>query len=130
MSMVAIGLFALGVLRPTTLGFLALLALIGVGLGCFTPPNNASIMGSVPEHQAGLASGVLNMTRGMGTALGLALSALVFDLAGGTSPARLTVDHAFSVTAWFLAAAAAVAAVVAVTGEQGPLSQSALAAAE
>jgi uncharacterized membrane protein len=66
----------------------------------------------------------------MGTALGLALSALVFDLAGGTSPARLTVDHAFSVTAWFLAAAAAVAAVVAVTGEQGPLSQSALAAAE
>ena len=130
MSMVAIGLFALGALRPTTLGFLGLLGLIGVGLGCFTPPNNASIMGSVPEHQAGVASGVLNMTRGMGTALGLALSALVFDLAGGTSPASLTVDHAFSVTAWFLAGAAALAAVVAVTAEQGPLSQSVLAAAE
>ena len=82
----AIGLFALGALRPTTPGFLALLALVGVGLGCFTPPNNASIMGSVPEQQSGLASGVLNMTRGMGTALGLALTALVFDLAGGTSP--------------------------------------------
>ena len=130
MSMVAIGLFALGALRPTTLGFLGLLALIGVGLGCFTPPNNASIMGSVPEHQAGLASGVLNMTRGMGTALGLALSALVFDLAGGTSPASPTVDHAFSVTAWFLAGAAALAALVAATGEQGPLSQSVLATAE
>jgi MFS family permease len=88
MSMVAIGLFALGAMRPTTLGFLGLLALIGVGLCCFTPPNNASIMGSVPDHQAGLASGVLNMTRGMGTALGLALSALVFDLAGGSLPAR------------------------------------------
>ena len=130
MSMVAIGLFALGALRPTTLGFLGLLALIGVGLGCFTPPNNASIMGSVPEHQAGLASGVLNMTRGMGTALGLALSALVFDLAGGTSPVSLTVDRAFSVTAWFLAGAAALAALVAARGEQGPLSQSVLATAE
>ena len=130
MSMVAIGLCALGALRPTTLGFLGLLALIGVGLGCFTPPNNASIMGSVPEHQAGLASGVLNMTRGTGTALGLALSALVFDLAGGTSPASLTVGNAFSVTAWFLAGAAVLAALVAATGGQGPLSRSVLAAAE
>ena len=87
-------------------------------------------MGSVPEHQAGLASGVLNMTRGMGTALGLALAALVFDLAGGTSPSPLRVDHAFSVTSWFLAGAAALAAVVAVTGEQGPLSQSVFASVE
>jgi hypothetical protein len=87
-------------------------------------------MGSVPDHQAGLASGVLNMTRGIGTALGLALSALVFDLAGGTSPARLTVDHAFSVTVWFLTVAAVLAALVAATGGQGPVSQSILAAAE
>ena len=85
MSLVVIGLFGFGALRPATPGFLALLALIGAGLGCFTPPNNAAIMGSVPDHQSGLASGVLNMTRGMGTALGLALTALVFGLAGGTS---------------------------------------------
>jgi EmrB/QacA subfamily drug resistance transporter len=130
MSLVTIGLFALGGLRPTTLGFVALLAVIGVGLGCFTPPNNASIMGSVPENQAGLASGVLNMTRGMGTALGLALSGLVFDLAGGSSAVRLSVDHAFSVTAWFLAGTAAVAALVAATGERGSLSQSVFATVE
>ena len=48
MSLVTIGLFALGALRPSTLGFLGFLALIGAGLGCFTPPNNAAIMGSVP----------------------------------------------------------------------------------
>ena len=124
------GLFALGALRPPTLGFLVLLAVIGIGLGCFTPPNNASIMGSVPDRQAGLASGVLNMTRGMGTALGLALSALVFDLAGGSSPVRLSVDHAFSVTAWFLAGAAAVATLVAATGERGSLSRCVLAVVE
>jgi hypothetical protein len=63
-------------------------------------------MGSVPGHQSGLASGVLNMTRGMGTALGLALTALVFDLAGGTSAAHSTVDHAFTLAAFFLGAAA------------------------
>ncbi len=130
MSLVATGLFALGALRPTTPGFLALLALIGIGLGCFTPPNNAAIMGSVPEHQSGLASGVLNMTRGMGTALGLALTGLVFDLSGGTSSTRLTVDRAFSLTAFFLAAAATAAALLSVTGERGPLSRSVLAAAE
>ncbi len=130
MSLVAIGLFTLGALRPTTPGFLALLALIGIGLGCFTPPNNASIMGSVPEQQSGLASGILNMTRGMGTALGLALTGFVFDLAGGTSPTRLTVDHAFSLTASFLGAAAAAAVLLSATGERGPLSRSVLAAVE
>jgi EmrB/QacA subfamily drug resistance transporter len=130
MSLVAIGLFALGALRPSTLGFLGLLALIGAGLGCFTPPNNAAIMGSVPHHQSGLASGVLNMTRGMGTALGLALTGLVFDLAGGTSAVHLTVDHAFSLTASFLGVAATLAVFLSAIGERGPLSRSALTAME
>ncbi len=87
-------------------------------------------MGSVPEQQSGLASGVLNMTRGMGTALGLALTGLVFDLAGGTSVTRLTVDHAFSVTAWFLGTVATAAALLSAAGERGPLSRSALAVVE
>ena len=130
MSLVAIGLFALGALRPATLGCLGLLALIGVGLGCFTPSNNAAIMGSVPDHQSGLASGVLNMTRGMGTALGLALTALVFDLAGGTSSPQITVDHAFSLSALFLGVAAAGAVLLSAIGERGPLGRSVLTAVE
>ena len=124
MSLVAIALFALGALRPTTPGFLALLALVGIGLGCFTPPNNAAIMGSVREQQSGVASGVLNMTRGMGTALGLALTGLVFDLAGGTSFSPDTVDHAFSLAALFLVGAATVAALLSAIGERGSLSRS------
>jgi MFS family permease len=130
MSLVAIALLALGALRPATPGFLALLALIGIGLGCFTPPNNAAIMGSVPGQQSGVASGVLNMTRGMGTALGLALTGLVFDLAGGTSPARLSVDAAFSLTAFFLGGAAMAAVLLSVIGGSGQLSRSALARVE
>ena len=59
------------------------------------------------------------MTR-YGTALGLALTGLMFDVAGGTSPTRLTVDHACSLTAWCLGAAAATAALLSATGKRGP----------
>ncbi len=52
-------------------------------MGLFTSPNNASIMGAAPAHQAGMASGVLNMTRGMGTGMGLALTGAIFTVTGG-----------------------------------------------
>jgi len=123
MALVAGSLLAVGALRPPTSIFLLLLTVAGAGLGLFTPPNNAAIMGSVPSQQSGLASGVLNMTRGMGTALGLALTGLVFDLSGGRSLASPAVDHAFSLTALFLAAVAAIAGAVAGLREGGPLAR-------
>ena len=113
MATVAGALAVLGALRPSTPVFLVLLAVVGIGLGLFTPPNNAAIMGSVPQAQSGLASGVLNMTRGMGTALGLALTGLVFDISGGRSSASSSVAHAFTVTALFLAVLAVVAGIIA-----------------
>jgi MFS family permease len=116
---VVVGLVALAVLRPPTLVFVALLSTVGIGLGMFTSPNNAAIMGCVPRQQSGLASGILNMTRGMGTALGLALTALVFDLAGAKSPS--SVDHAFSVTTLFLAVVSLLAALLAGLRGDGPL---------
>ena len=78
-------------------------------------------MGSVPQAQSGLASGVLNMTRGMGTALGLALTGLVFDVAGGRSSASSMVAHAFTVTALFLAALAMVAGIISGLRDAGPM---------
>jgi hypothetical protein len=78
----------------------------------------------VPRNQSGLASGVLNMTRGMGTALGLALTGLVFDIAGGRSAGSLQVGHAFTAAALFLAALAIVAGVIAGVRECGPLERS------
>ena len=122
MAAVAGGLIALGVFRPATGPFLMLLAVVGVGMGAFTPPNNAAIMGSAPPDQAGVASGVLNMTRGMGTSLGLAVTGLVFDQAGGGSSSSGAVGHAFSVTSLALAGVALVAGVVAGVREGGPLS--------
>lgn len=124
MATVSVGLLAMGLLRPQTLLFLVLLALVGAGLGLFTPPNNAAIMGSVPEEQSGVASGVLNMTRGLGTALGLALTGLVFEVSDGQSFVPADVDHAFSVTTLFLASIAFVAGLIAGSRESGPLARS------
>ncbi len=61
------------------------LALAGVGLGLFTPANTAAIMGAAPATHAGSAGGVLNMTRGVGTSLGVAVTALVFSGAAGAA---------------------------------------------
>ena len=89
---------------------MVLLACAGMGMGLFTSPNNASIMGAAPESHAGMASGVLNMTRGLGTALGLAITGTVFTVAGGDVGGGAA--HAFSVTAYVLAAIALAAGVV------------------
>jgi EmrB/QacA subfamily drug resistance transporter len=142
MTLSAVGLLLLGLLRPETVGLLALLAAVGAGLGLFTSPNNAAIMGAAPAQQAGMASGVLNMTRGMGTALGLALTGLVFTLTGGDAGGatggvggaaegmRRAADHAFSVTALVLAGIAAGAAVLAAMRSGGEMADATLASIE
>lgn len=107
----ALVLSVLALAKADPVVFLIGLGLVGIGLGAFTPPNNAAIMGSVPTHQTGMASGVLNMTRGLGTSLGLALTGLVFTLAAepaATDPDA--VDRGFVAAAIFLAAVALAAA--------------------
>jgi EmrB/QacA subfamily drug resistance transporter len=120
MAVVVAALLAAAAARPSTGPFVVLLAAMGVGLGLFTSPNNASIMGAAPAPQSGLASGVLNMSRGLGTSLGLAVTGLLFTVAGG-GPA-----HAFSVTAFVLAAVALLAGVVAGLRPSGVLADSTL----
>jgi EmrB/QacA subfamily drug resistance transporter len=102
--------------HPTGVALLLPLAGLGAGLGLFVPPNNAAIMGSAPRLHAGAASGVLNMTRGLGTAMGLAFVGLVFDLGAGVDAAA-GVARGFTDAAVFLAVVAlAAAAVAAVRG--------------
>jgi EmrB/QacA subfamily drug resistance transporter len=59
-----------------------LLALLGVGLGMYLPANNAAIMAAVPARMSATAGGVVNMTRGIGTALGIALVTLTLHIGG------------------------------------------------
>lgn len=122
MGLVAAGLVWLGALHGSAAVVVAALAVIGAGLGLFTPPNNAAIMGAAPRADAGVASGVLNMTRGLGTALGLALTGLVFATSGGDSASAHAARHAFGLSAYFLAAVALLAALVAVARGRGALS--------
>ena len=130
MAVAGAALLAMGALRPATPGLVALIAAVGVGLGLFTSPNNASIMGAAPEDQAGMASGVLNMTRGLGTALGLAVTASVFAGNGGGAGTASLAAHAFSVTSIVLAGVAALTMVVAALRGSGPLADTKLSAVE
>ncbi|MCL4494157.1 MAG: DHA2 family efflux MFS transporter permease subunit [Firmicutes bacterium] len=61
-------------LRPNVAMMVVELILVGVGLGIFTPPNNSSVMGSLPASRLGVGGGILNMARSLGMAMGTALS--------------------------------------------------------
>ena len=50
----------------------ALLIGLGVGLGVYIPANNAAIMAAIPNRTAATVGGMLNMARGLGTAVGVA----------------------------------------------------------
>jgi DHA2 family methylenomycin A resistance protein-like MFS transporter len=55
-----------------------LLAVVGFGAGLVAPPMNAAILASVGPSRAGIGSGVLNASRQIGTALGVAVFASLF----------------------------------------------------
>ncbi len=86
LGLVATGLFGMALWHPTA-GLVLGLALAGTGLGMFIPANNATVMAASPPGHTGTVGGVLNMTRGIGTALGVALTGAVYTAlthAGGT----------------------------------------------
>jgi EmrB/QacA subfamily drug resistance transporter len=84
----ATGMLGIAALH-STVGILAGLALMGIGLGCFTPANNAAIMSASPPGHAGITGGVLNMTRGLGTALGVAVAGALFTAGAGIAGAHV-----------------------------------------
>jgi MFS family permease len=74
-AVVAASAAALAVPAPHAVS-VVLLGLLGIGLGIYTPANNAEIMAAVPARDAAAAGGMVNMTRGTGTALGVAVVTL------------------------------------------------------
>ncbi|HJP79160.1 MAG TPA: MFS transporter [Pseudonocardiaceae bacterium] len=68
--------------------FIGLLGVLGIGLGLFTPPNNAMVMGAIPAAKSALGGGLVNMARGIGTALGVAAMTCVLNAAGADAGAR------------------------------------------
>lgn len=78
MLLAAAGLVALAAARRPPDLLLAELAVVGAGLGAFIPANNAAIMSAAPRTGSGVAGGVLNMGRGLGTSLGVAVTGAAF----------------------------------------------------
>lgn len=66
---------ALAIPGPATVTVISL-ALLGAGLGAYIPANNTQIMAAVPASDAATVGGMVNMTRGLGTALGVAVVTL------------------------------------------------------
>jgi MFS family permease len=63
------------------------LGLLGAGLGTYIPANNTAIMAAVPVQQAAAAGGMVNLARGLGTALGVAVVTLALHTAARLGPA-------------------------------------------
>jgi predicted MFS family arabinose efflux permease len=94
------------------------LVLIGLGLGMSFVPMTLAATAGLPPHQAGLASGLLNTTRQVGGAVGLAIMATIAahvatsDVHRHIGPASALTsgyDVAFGVAAGVLLAAAGLA---------------------
>lgn len=101
----------------------AALAVMGLGLGLFTPANNAAVAAAGHDHQAGMVSGVLNMTRGVGTSLGVAFGAVAYSLAAGVSGGAAGLASSilgFRIAVALFAVLGVVAAVLSILGRQVP----------
>ncbi|MGK4585767.1 MFS transporter [Kitasatospora sp. HPMI-4] len=81
-----IGALVLLVLLPVHAALLPVpLLLLGLALGVFIPANNSVVMHALPRSAAAAGGGMVNMTRGLGTALGVAAVTLALHLAHGTA---------------------------------------------
>lgn len=73
-ALLATVVLAAALAMPLTVAWLIpLLGGLGLALGIFMPANNSLVMRAMPARNAGTGGGLLNMTRGLGTALGVAL---------------------------------------------------------
>lgn len=111
MTLGALALAVAALVPGDTVVLLLALAVLGVGLGFSVSPNNAATVGDVPEEHTGVASGVLNMTRSVGTAMGLSITGSVFASVAGAATSPDLVAAGFRVALWFLVAVALATAV-------------------
>jgi len=98
--------------------------LISVGLGLFFVVSSSLALTHIPEHDAGVASAMLNTTQQIGGALGTALLNTLFasavanwlaDHTGSAAPQQVTVDaaiHGYHVAFWVGAGFIALATVL------------------
>lgn len=84
LSVMAVGLFALSLIRPgaSDLDIAWRMALCGLGFGFFQSPNNRAMLTSAPMHRSGAAGGALATARLLGQTAGAVTTAVFFHLSG------------------------------------------------
>ncbi|HTN82222.1 MAG TPA: MFS transporter [Sorangium sp.] len=97
MTALAVGLARLATMgpEPGRASLLAALALVGLGSGLFTAPNNSRIMGAAPRDQQGAAAGLLAEARNVGMLCGVAAAGAIFAALGGGRPGEMAGGEAF-----------------------------------
>lgn len=87
----SVGLWFLSNLTPqeTTFGVVWPLVVTGFGQALFQSPNNSAILGSVPPHRLGIASGFLATVRVLGQSSSVALAGAIFTSLGGAEAGAL-----------------------------------------
>ncbi|WP_434047707.1 MULTISPECIES: MFS transporter [Sorangium] len=98
MTALAVGLARLATLGPDPgrASLLAALALVGLGSGLFTAPNNSRILGAAPRDQQGTAAGLLAEARNVGMLCGVAAAGAIFAALGGGRPGEAAAGDGFS----------------------------------
>jgi MFS family permease len=99
-GMVLCGLASLALIWTLTgatgdlLTIIAELAVYGAGLGCYIGLNNSATMAAAPAEKSGVAGGLLNLLRVLGSAIGVAVSAalLAWKLQGAIGQNGTTAD--------------------------------------
>jgi DHA2 family multidrug resistance protein-like MFS transporter len=81
LSGIGIGLMALTMISGTAYFVLVFIgySLFGMGLGMYATPSTDTAISSVPNEKAGVASGIYKMASSLGGALGVAISAAVYN---------------------------------------------------
>jgi MFS family permease len=115
----AVVLVMLVFMASSSIGIVLLLGLAGLCLGVFVPANNTLIMRTGTAGRAGTLGGLVNMARGIGTTLGIALVTLALHVGGHQAG-----GHLDGTLAWVLLAAASAGAAV-IVGVIRPLPASA-----
>lgn len=62
----------------TNWGYVFRVIPFGVGIGMFQSPNNSIVLGGVPKHRLGIASGLLSLSRTLGQTAGIPIIGTVF----------------------------------------------------
>lgn len=94
MCITALGLFFLSNLEESAAVFDVIWRLIitGLGLSMFGSPNMSTIMGSVPPHRLGIASGIAAAMRNIGMVFGIAIAGAILH---GLAPISMSTDPEF-----------------------------------